>query len=142
MSISCVCDYGIACDFYHETVQRARKHHCCSSCRGLIKPGERYRRIFGVWEGKHEIFKRCADCDFLIAEVGRTLMQSCGGRTCFYLNDLAESWYDLVADPEPEYAADVRRIVGMQHAICHTRGGAALWKLPEWAEILEGTTDA
>lgn len=40
----------------------ARKSHKCCECRGTIQPGEKYRRITGVWDGQGATFKQCADC--------------------------------------------------------------------------------
>ena len=59
--MSCECDYEPPEAFSVET-RTARKAHRCSECRRTIEPGERYRHVWGVWEGTPAIFKRCETC--------------------------------------------------------------------------------
>ena len=49
----------------------ARKDHKCSECFGVIRKGETYHRISGVWEGTPETFKRCRVCHEIIEELDR-----------------------------------------------------------------------
>lgn len=52
---------------FQETRRKARKGHKCNSCRGLISAGEEYISTFGVWDGEASSYKRCTDCDGLMA---------------------------------------------------------------------------
>ena len=47
---------------YTELWPKARKPHKCCECGGKIQPGEKYRKITGIWGGKPDTFKQCADC--------------------------------------------------------------------------------
>ena len=65
MSISCDCsvDCDIYADFYKETYPKAKKEHCCCECGEIIKPGQKYQRVVGSWEGDFSSFATCATCD-------------------------------------------------------------------------------
>lgn len=47
--------------FWSET-PRARKDHICCECRGVIKAGEKYERVRGIWAGEADTFKSCFEC--------------------------------------------------------------------------------
>lgn len=58
----CFCDYDSPLA-YGRAEPIARKAHRCEECGGVIAPGERYERVFGVWErGRPEVFKTCPRC--------------------------------------------------------------------------------
>lgn len=42
--------------------RRARKEHKCCECEDIIRVGERYNYLTGVFEGKLEIWKTCEFC--------------------------------------------------------------------------------
>lgn len=42
--------------------RRARKEHKCCECRSVIKKGETYEYISGIWEGKPNSYKTCKSC--------------------------------------------------------------------------------
>ena len=48
--------------FYEEKTLLARKEHMCFECDEPIKPGERYTRISGIWEGSFSHYKLCESC--------------------------------------------------------------------------------
>jgi len=52
---------------FEETRRKANKSHMCNSCRGRIAAGETYIATFGVWDGAASRYKRCLDCDGLMA---------------------------------------------------------------------------
>jgi hypothetical protein len=63
MSYDCYCDYDQPSVFSSKIVV-ARKEHRCGECRRLISIGERYKYIFGVWDGdasSHYICEHCSD---------------------------------------------------------------------------------
>jgi len=59
---TCYCDWGIECSVYNKTRPIAKKDHRCSECASDIKKGERYERVFGVWEGYPNTYKTCVNC--------------------------------------------------------------------------------
>lgn len=63
MNCSCIDygdDWGPEC--FSSADRRARKEHLCCECRRVIAPGETYRYESGIWDGRPEAFKICADC--------------------------------------------------------------------------------
>lgn len=45
-----------------ESSPTARKEHRCSECARTIRPGERYERVTGLWDGRWSTFTTCAHC--------------------------------------------------------------------------------
>jgi hypothetical protein len=62
-----MCDCGDGPETYRETRPRARKPHKCCECGRTIQPGEIYRLLWGVWEGRPETYKTCSACQDLDA---------------------------------------------------------------------------
>ena len=60
--ISCYCDDGPTPSIYDVRVYRAKKQHVCEECSRKIQKGELYERVFGVWEGRPEVFRSCEHC--------------------------------------------------------------------------------
>lgn len=61
----CSCDYDGPYDgpkVYHEAQPIARKEHRCCECGGIIKVGERYERVEGLWDDVWATFKTCLPC--------------------------------------------------------------------------------
>lgn len=54
---------------YTQTNPKAIKDHVCVECKGVIKKGEHYQRITGIWEGKGATFKQCTECAELALEI-------------------------------------------------------------------------
>jgi hypothetical protein len=61
VSFDCYCDYEQP-TFSSVTKPRARKLHRCEECGGKIKPGERYERSSGMWDGSISTFCTCERC--------------------------------------------------------------------------------
>src|SRR5579859_3199955 len=62
MDFDCFCDYEPA-RVYCAVIHRARKSHDCYECgRAKIKPGERYERVFAIWEGGPGVARTCERC--------------------------------------------------------------------------------
>lgn len=57
-----MCDCGDGPETYRETRPVARREHTCCECRGVIRAGETYRSLWGVWEGEAHTYKTCLDC--------------------------------------------------------------------------------
>jgi hypothetical protein len=49
--------------FSDTTNPKARKEHKCCECGRVIKVGEIYNRIAGVWESEFRTYKTCRDCE-------------------------------------------------------------------------------
>lgn len=82
---------------YHERVRKARKEHSCCECGEKILPGQEYKYISGVWDGRGDDFKQCLRCEelwnWLFAEVNAE---------CVGLGDLYNSIRDYgVMDQVP-----------------------------------------
>jgi hypothetical protein len=54
-----------------QTTPRARKEHKCCECRGIIHPGEKYHRTWGVWNAEVSTFKTCNECEALRGLIGK-----------------------------------------------------------------------
>jgi hypothetical protein len=57
----CACDYD-APSVYDVTWPTAKKVHRCIECGCDIQPGEKYERVFGIWNGDRDTPKTCARC--------------------------------------------------------------------------------
>lgn len=49
-------------DFITDSTPRAKRPHTCCECQGLIRPGEKYQRTAGRWDGRMDVFKTCTPC--------------------------------------------------------------------------------
>lgn len=67
----CFCDYEPA-SVYTKTTPTARSEHRCEECGAPILPGEKYERVFAVWDGYPTICKTCERC----VEVRRFVKES------------------------------------------------------------------
>jgi hypothetical protein len=65
MSFSCDCsnDGGTPPELYNEEYPTARKEHKCCECGGVIKPGQKYHKAKGMWEGEFRTYKTCMPCN-------------------------------------------------------------------------------
>ena len=63
-----MCDLEMP-EAYREKVRKAKKDHICSDCRGIIKCGETYNYISGIWDHTPASYKRCMDCEHLRCEI-------------------------------------------------------------------------
>ncbi|MDD4950948.1 MAG: hypothetical protein PHV85_00210 [Desulfovibrionaceae bacterium] len=61
--LRCECEPDCWCDFFHRSTPVAKKTHCCEECGQEIKPGQRYVRIVGVWDGDFSAHKQCLSCE-------------------------------------------------------------------------------
>ena len=133
------CDYDYdnkPIEFQNLTTPKARKEHKCSDCGGIIRIGERYEYSVMKYDGSICVEKRCADCIFIVHEVGRAFYVDCESRFQPPRGRLSEAWeytcYDIEVDKHYfELAPIACRIVGMQRAACAARGGNMYWSLPK-----------
>lgn len=63
-------DADACCTVWNVTHPVARKHHICCECGEPILPGQKYERIFAVFEGTADTHKTC---EFCAAEYQRLL---------------------------------------------------------------------
>ena len=65
MSYECYCEPmesdGYS-DVWNITWPVARKEHICCECKDTISKGQKYQRIFSVYEGTVDVFKTCEFC--------------------------------------------------------------------------------
>lgn len=59
--MSCYCEYEPS-SVYVAKMHTARKQHKCDECCRIILVGERYERVFGVWDGEVDRYKTCPRC--------------------------------------------------------------------------------
>lgn len=62
---ACSCiwvDPGDLVEMISSTSPTARKEHECGECRGVIKPGEDYERVFYRFEKEVSVHKTCEVC--------------------------------------------------------------------------------
>lgn len=57
----CSCDGDIP-SVYNKVDRTARKKYQCVECRTMINPGDRYRYLFGVWNGDAKVYRTCERC--------------------------------------------------------------------------------
>jgi len=132
------CDYdgdGEPIEFQNLTKPKARKEHRCTDCGGVIRIGEQYEYFAYKCDGALGVEKRCADCTFIVHEVGRAFYENCGGWRQDWRGMLADAWAvtcdDIIVDKNYFNLAPIAcRIVGMQRAACAARGGNKLWSVP------------
>lgn len=98
--IQCYCETGgdgEFADVWVETYHVARKAHVCDECREGVKPGERYQRIFSLFDGGMTVYKLCAFCasewDRLMAKPWREApeMKLIGDLACHVLNEVRDA---------------------------------------------------
>jgi hypothetical protein len=61
MSAACYCDYEQP-TVYRSSERVARKEHKCYECHRTIRPGERYERVFAIWDGAANNVCTCHHC--------------------------------------------------------------------------------
>ncbi len=62
ISCDCSCDVDWGPSFCTDTIRKARKEHQCCECADTIHPGQKYERVFGVWDGSKRTFITCLPC--------------------------------------------------------------------------------
>lgn len=63
--MECICepiDADDICNVWSITWQKARKEHSCCECQDVIAPGQRYQRIFAMFDGEITVYKTCEFC--------------------------------------------------------------------------------
>lgn len=65
----CECSDFERPEFVTESKPVARKEHRCCECRNTIRPGERYERHSGKWDGEMSTFCWCHRCSGLAAYI-------------------------------------------------------------------------
>ena len=63
--MECYCEPQSAdggCSVWKQQWFVARKQHRCCECLETIEPGQRYERIFCVYEGEVSVYKTCEFC--------------------------------------------------------------------------------
>lgn len=59
------------CDVWVPSIHRARKEHRCDCCGTAIRPGQRYHRLFTIFEGDAATSKHCRRCNSALLAFGK-----------------------------------------------------------------------
>jgi len=110
------CDLEMPAVYDARTI-KARKAHKCSECAGVIKPGETYKMISGLWDGRWDNYKQCADCQVIICDLGQIYGDKCD---CIPHGHLIEELYNLISYHERETGEP---IIAAYNAAAKHRGG-------------------
>jgi hypothetical protein len=62
MPCDCSIDVDNNPEFMTSKIITARKFHKCCECHEEIKPGEKYERVSGKWEGEMSTIRTCLIC--------------------------------------------------------------------------------
>ena len=57
-----MCEYEHSTQAYWARRMTARQQHRCDECRRVIRAGEHYERVRGIWDGIPDVLKTCPDC--------------------------------------------------------------------------------
>lgn len=90
----CHCDYDLP-KWIREQVYTANKQHKCSECRTVIKPGTKYKKIVGMWDGCVDTYRWCAKCSDLHKWVENNV--PC---VCYEFGNLFETLKDAVIEAQ------------------------------------------
>jgi hypothetical protein len=100
MSVGCVEEtYTV----YTRTLTKARKEHACSACKETIRPGDYYTKVFSLYDGNTNNYKRCPACEAIFDELVSRLQENeqwpderlnCG-----------HEWSENFGEPPPEHIA-------------------------------------
>lgn len=95
--MECSCDVYVEGDgypaFYNDLTHKARKNHRCCECGRDIIAGETYNYTSGLWDGKFDVYKTCADCVSI-----RNEFFSNGWNFTNVMSDLIEHLYEIDGD--------------------------------------------
>ena len=115
----CYCDYEPP-TVYSRTSPVARVQHKCNECRGHIKPGEKYTKVWGIWDGDQSTYKRCPDCQALLDYVEAHLPCFCWYNDFLLENAIEEIREALYAEQVPGMWMEFGRL----YVKCRRRGKA------------------
>src|SRR5260221_328774 len=90
-------------DVHNTRIFTARKEHICDACKERVRIGDRYARVFIVFDSRPECYKRCLRCETMHA----ALVEIGGGDTWpdERLDCGEEFSHHWGRDPPPELAA-------------------------------------
>ncbi len=60
--MECYCEEGDMPSVVNTVWRKAIKEHRCCECKDFIRPGERYERTTGLWDGEWSTYNTCGDC--------------------------------------------------------------------------------
>jgi hypothetical protein len=93
----CYCESSPS--FWNTSDPIARKEHQCCECGTTIRPGQKYERTSGLWDGDFCTFKICQNCK----RIRESLMALPGKRDCYEFGGLYEdmrNFFDTRDDME------------------------------------------
>lgn len=104
----CHCDFDPA-EVYTITNPVARRQHRCEECGGVIAPGEKYQRVFMVFEGDASTIKTCSRCLDVLGFVQASVPCFCYGHGELLSNALGCA-HDFVKEAPGLVFGTLRRI--------------------------------
>lgn len=63
MNCDCSVDHDMSPEFSREEFPVARKTYKCYECDEDIKPGQKYNKYVGVWDGRFNTYRTCMPCN-------------------------------------------------------------------------------
>lgn len=96
MTAACYCDYESP-TVYRRSEHTAAKAHKCYECHRQINPGERYERVFAIWDGDANNVCTCRHCLALREWVVAHVPCSCrahGNMLDDLRNDVEAYWHE------------------------------------------------
>jgi len=113
--MDCYCDYEPPA-FFDQEDYVARKEHRCCECGRLIRPGERYNRTVGKWDGLFKTFRRCSHCDLVVDSLKTRLPCYCDSFGGLW-ETIGDGYMDdLLKARTGDYFAVMRLIVAAKQA--------------------------
>ena len=98
---------GDCCSVSDHSVRTARKIHHCQACGEDVRPGDKYARVFFVFDGDAHTVKRCERCEAIFTHLSARMRREgemeeyCDERlACGH--EYKERWEE---EPPPEIAA-------------------------------------
>jgi hypothetical protein len=98
-----MCDFdGESPSFYRSVTRVARKDHQCCACQEVIRPGDSYRYITGIWDGDFGDYKQCARCSLMWDAICAAVPP---GESVLLTLDCGTPWGEAIDAPAPEHLA-------------------------------------
>lgn len=95
---------------FRQVMRKARTAHECVECDRVIKPGETYEYVSGVWENDFEVIKTCKHCAELRKWIVEPLLFDecpCYGELLFYTQEYHQTFSEKLSymrshEPHPK----------------------------------------
>lgn len=94
-------------ELMYEHTRTARKTHRCDECCSQIRPGERYRYVWGICDGEPSSIKTCLAC----VEAEKWYIDECQHQSdaWWWVGDLDQTILEM--------ARDIKSFAGYRHVV-------------------------